>query len=101
MLEHNHNRHAGTASVLSFLFSGAGQLYNGQILKGLVIIFFSVLSMLMVVLGSIPVGLWLLGRFVFKSQLAWGLSLFGLGILFICLLGIYSIIDAYRAADKK
>ncbi len=35
---------AGLAAVLSFFISGLGQIYNGQILKGLIIIVVQVIN---------------------------------------------------------
>lgn len=94
-------RDPGLAAVLSFVFNGLGQLYNGQIIKGLVIIFISAVSMLIFIIGSILLGLWLLGKVVFAQELILGLSLFFSGLIFICILGIYSILDAYKTALRK
>lgn len=91
----------GVATVLSFIFNGLGQLYNGQIFKGLVIIFLSSLAMLVLLIGSILTGFWLWAKIVFAGQLVWGLSLFVIGLILICMIGIYSIIDAYKVASKK
>jgi TM2 domain-containing membrane protein YozV len=95
------SRNPGLAAVFSFVFSGLGQLYNGQISKGLVIIFFSTLSMLLLILGSIFLGRWLLGKIIFGNELVLGLVFFSIGLISICILGIYSIFDAYRVAAKK
>ncbi len=91
----------GTAAVLSFLFNGLGQLYNGQILKGLAIIFFSAVSMFFLIIGAIFIGFWLVGKALFPSQVILGVSLFMMSLISICVLGIYSIFDAYKAALKK
>ena len=93
--------HPGTAAVLSFVFNGLGQLYNGQIKKGLVIIFLSSVSMLVFIIGAILIGLWLMGKFITSSQAIFGGVLFFISLVFICVLGIYSIADAYRVASKK
>jgi len=93
--------HPGIAAVLSFIFNGLGQLYNGQIFKGLVIIFFSSLSLLVLISGSILIGFWLLGNMAFCKILGWGAALFFIGLMCICVIGIYSIFDAYRIAAKK
>ena len=93
--------HPGIAAVLSFVFNGLGQIYNGQILKGLGIIFLSSISMLILILGSILLAFWLLGRAFFGGQLITGLILFVIGLIFICILGIYSIIDSYRVASNR
>ncbi len=101
MPEQDPKPHPGIAAVLSFVFNGLGQLYNGQILKGLLIIFLSSLSMLVLILGSILIGLWLLGKIASYRLLILGSALFFIGIIFICILGIHSIVDAYRVAKKK
>jgi hypothetical protein len=44
---------------------------------------------------------WLLGRAFFGGQLITGLILFVIGLIFICILGIYSIIDSYRVASNR
>jgi TM2 domain-containing membrane protein YozV len=95
-----HVKHPGVAAVLSFLFNGLGQLYNGQIARGLWIIFLSSISMLVCVMGSVFIGLWLLGKVSAMWMLWWGLGLFIAGIAAICAIGIYSILDAYRHALK-
>lgn len=80
---------------MSFVFSGLGQLYNGQIAKGLVIIFLSALSLLFIILGAVLIYLWFAEK-VILSLLWWGISLFVLGLIFVCIIGAYSIIDAYK-----
>lgn len=97
----NNKSHPGLAAVFSFLFNGLGQIYNGQIFKGLFIIFISSVSMLVLILGSIIVGLWLLGKLISVKILILGITLFLIGLVFICALGIYSIIDAYKVASKR
>jgi TM2 domain-containing membrane protein YozV len=99
--QNNKFHHPGIAAVLSFVFNGLGQLYNGQIAKGLTIIFFSAVSMLILILGSILIGLWLLGKIASGKLLYFGFMLFSLGLISVCGLGIYSIIDSYRAAVKR
>lgn len=91
----------GMAAVLSFIFNGLGQLYNGEIAKGLLIIFFSSLSLLVLIAGAILAGFWISGRVVFEHQLAWGVAIFTAGLALICGIGIYSIVDAYNYVSKK
>ena len=98
--ERLHN-HGGIAAVLSFVFTGLGQLYNGQIVKGLLIIFISIVSILVLIFGSILIGLWLLAKITSFKILVLGLLLFCGALVFICILGIYSILDAYRVAAKR
>ena len=65
---------AGLAAVLSFLISGLGQIYNGQIGKGLVVL---VVQAINVALMSILIG-------YVTFAIVW----------------VWAIYDAYRAADK-
>lgn len=92
--------HPGLAAVLSFIFNGLGQIYNGQIKKGLVIIFFSSLSMFIFIMGAVLIGFWLYGKIVSSWQIVLGVFLFCLGLIIICVLGIWSIFDAYNAAKR-
>ena len=100
-MNENKISHAGLAAVFSFVFNGLGQLYNGQIFKGLTIIFLSSVSMLVFIIGAILIGLWLRGKIIISSQAIFGGALFSISLIFICILGIYSIVDAYRVASKK
>jgi len=93
--------HAGRAAVLSFIFSGLGQLYNGQIKKGLLIILVSCLSMLIFIIGAIIIGFWILGKAVSTTQIISGIILLCSGLIFICILGIWNIFDAYNTAQKS
>ena len=93
--------HPGVAAVLSFVFNGLGQFYNGQLAKGFLIVGLSTLGIFIFIIGSILIGFALLGKSLFSAQLAWGISLFVSGLVFICVLGIYSILDAYRVASRK
>lgn len=97
-MEERTNR-SGTAAVLSFVFSGLGQLYNGQIAKGLIIIFLSALSILFVVLGAVLIYLWCTQQ-VLANFLGFGIFLFALGLVLICIIGAYSIIDAHKKAGR-
>jgi TM2 domain-containing membrane protein YozV len=90
--------HPGVAAVLSFLYSGLGQLYNGQIKKGLAIISFSSLGIVLTVMGAILVGHYLLTKVALRLELIWGVMLLLTGILLICCIGLYSIFDAYNTA---
>ncbi len=86
---------AGIAAVLSFIFSGLGQLYNGQIIKGLVIIFFTAVSLLLIILGAAFIYIWLTQKVIL--ELVWiGTALFIVGIILVCIIGVYSIFDAYK-----
>ncbi len=90
--------HPGTAAVLSFIFNGLGQIYNGQIKRGLFIIFVSTLSMFIFIIGAILIGFWLFSKIIFPNQVIFGFSLFSLGLVLISIIGIWSIFDAYNVA---
>ncbi len=90
----------GIAAVLSFVFSGLGQIYNGQIKKGLFVIFLSCLSIFILIIGAILIGFWLFGKVLFAHEFIWGVVVFAVGLLLICILGIWSILDAYNVAKR-
>ena len=94
-------KNPGLAAVFSFVFSGLGQLYNGQIFKGLAIISVNAVGLLILIIGSILIGFWILGKVIFEKELVLGIALFSFGLILICAIGIYSIFDAYRVATKK
>lgn len=67
-------KNPGVAAVLSFLITGLGQVYNGQIAKGIVL---AVLQLINIVLMSIFIG-----------------------YLTFFVLWVYGIVDAYRRAER-
>ena len=69
-----HPKNPGVAAVLSFLITGLGQVYNGQIAKGIVL---AVLQLINIALMSIFIG-----------------------YLTFFVLWVYGIIDAYRRAER-
>ena len=91
----------GVAAVLSFLFNGLGQIYNGQIVKGLVLMALSTLLMMAMVVGAVFCGYYFLTGF----QYGWALqgALWGLipSILGIAVIGVYNIFDAYETALRR
>ena len=90
----------GVAAVLSFFFSGLGQIYNGQIKKGLFIMFLATLNILIFIIGAVLIGCWLLGKIFSPAQIIYGLLFFSIGLILICILGIWNIFDAYNVAKK-
>lgn len=91
----NDPHRAGTAATLSFVFSGLGQLYNGRIVKGLLIILVTVLCLLGTVAGAVAIGAWIL--FQLPAAVLWsGVGIFFVSICVVCAVGIYSIVDAYK-----
>ena len=93
--------HPGMAAVLSFLFNGLGQLYNGEITKGLVIMTATSACLIVIIVGAIFIFHWLLTKILPIQELIWGGTIFVLGITGACVIGAYSINDAYRKASKK
>lgn len=90
--------HPGVAAVLSFVFSGLGQIYNGQIKKGLALIAATTAGVLLVLLGAVALGVSLyMGFFSYKAFIVSGLFMLAGGII-VCWTGIYSIWDAYKGA---
>jgi len=92
---------SGIAAVLSFVFNGLGQIYNGQIAKGLVIMFFSTIAMAITLIGAVIMAHFILSNFIYVGELIIGAVLFFLGVITIAILGIYNIYDAYNVAKKK
>jgi TM2 domain-containing membrane protein YozV len=65
---------AGLAAVLSFFWCGLGQVYNGQIGKGVVLILAYIVSLLLIFLL--------------------------IGLITTPILWIWGMVDAYRTAEK-
>lgn len=67
-------KNAGLAAVLSFLIPGLGQIYNGQIIKGLLIV---VVQAINVALTNVLIG-----------------------FIFYPIVLVYAVFDAYRTAQR-
>ena len=93
--------HPGIAAVLSFLFNGLGQIYNGQLKKGLLLVAISSLSMLIMIISAILIGCWFMGEVFSPVHLIFSVAGFILAVVFIGILGVYSIFDAYKTASGK
>ena len=65
---------SGLAVVLSFFISGLGQIYNGQIAKGL--------------------------GFLFAVIVSWLLTFLIIGWLPLLIFWIWSMVDAYKSAER-
>jgi TM2 domain-containing membrane protein YozV len=100
MAQESHKFHPGIAAVLSFVFNGLGQLYNGEIFKGLMIIVLSTISLLSLVVGSILLYFSIRGVATGSMKIL-GAMLFIGGLVAIIIVGLYSIFDAYNTASKK
>lgn len=81
------------AASLSLLLSGLGQIYNGQIKKGIILICVSFFAVISAIIGG--VFLIFMDR---RSSLGIIMLVIGAGIIFI--VGIYNIMDAYNYAKS-
>lgn len=79
-------RHPGIAAVLSFIFPGLGQFYNGDLSKGVKYLIFYVISLFVLIAGiveDIPVF-----TFIISS----------IGLLCLIIIYLSTIFDAYKSA---
>jgi len=67
-------KNPGLAAVLSFFYMGLGQIYNGQIAKGI--------------------------AFIVAYTISWILIFIVIGLLTTPVLFIYGMYDAYKSAEK-
>ena len=67
-------KNPGVAAVLSFFFCGLGQIYNGQILKGIILLICYAIS--------------------------WLLMYILIGFIIVPILWIWGMYDAYRSAER-
>lgn len=67
-------KNAGLAAVMSFFYVGLGQIYNGQIGKGILFIIIQSINIFLIFLG--------------------------IGIITYPIVAIIGIYDAYRSAEK-
>ena len=68
------SKNEGFAAVLSFFITGAGQIYNGQLMKGVLLFVFQLFNLL--------------------------LSILVIPMIFLIVVWIYGIWDAYSTAKK-
>jgi len=67
-------KNPGLAAILSFFYMGLGQIYNGQISKGIV--------------------------FIIAYSLSWVLMILVIGFVTTPVMWIYGMYDAYKSAEK-
>jgi hypothetical protein len=94
----------GTAAFLSFLLSGVGQIYNGQIRKGTVYILLAFAGMVGLVIGILLIYKGLLARAAGGDHfipLSRGVILSAVCGFLLCANGLLSILDAYRVARNN
>lgn len=92
---------AGIAAVLSFIYNGLGQIYNGEIKKGLAIMTGSSACLIIIIVGAIFSAHWLMTQAFSIVELILGLLAFVIGVCGACAIGYYSINDAYQKAANK
>lgn len=67
-------KNPGIAAVLSFFYMGLGQIYNGQIAKGI--------------------------AFIIAYSISWLLMIIIIGFITTPIMWIYGMYDAYRSAER-
>ena len=91
----------GVAAALSFLVSGLGQIYNGQIKKGLFTIFLSSMALLVVLTGAFFI---IYSSIFLRFDMGFfigSIVIMASGIIVLAVIGITSIFDAYNFAKKN
>ena len=78
------NKNAGIAAVLSFLFCGLGQIYNGEIGKGALLIILQIIN----------------GIILFVGIFAMFAGIPPIGFITYPIVWIYGVWDAYTTANK-
>ena len=68
------SKNEGLAAVLSFFITGAGQIYNGQLMKGIFLFVFQLFNLVLCAIG--------------------------IGVIFLIVVWVYGIWDAYNMAKK-
>lgn len=91
---------AGMAAVLSFILSGLGQIYIGQLKKGLTIIFWSSLFLSCLIIGAALVIYQMRMNIPDPVLLIWGSVLVLVGLIANSFISIYNIYNAYNSALK-
>lgn len=87
---------SGVAAIASFFIPGLGQIYNGQILKGILFIIFCGLSVLIGIflVGAGAFALLITGK-VFAAS-----PIIIIGIILYPIFWVYNIYDAYNTAER-
>jgi len=95
-------KNPGVAAVLSFIFTGLGQIYNGKIGKGLLLMLISAVSVACLIMGAVITGYWFVDVGKYEFSTLWiGISLIVISILVIAITGIYNIYNAYNVAKSS
>ena len=91
----------GLSAVLSFLFSGLGQIYNGEISKGLYIMLGSACGMVLIIIATVQLVICIVNQNFNITAIFLNLIILLFGIIVIAFIGIYNLYDAYNSAKKK
>lgn len=92
-------RNPGVSAVLSFVFTGLGQIYNGDIKKGLWLMFVTSLGLVIMILGAVGLGFAIyFGLMTVKKIVFASTAMFIIGLIVVGWTGIRSIFDAYNEA---
>ncbi len=96
------NLSPGVIALLSFVFTGLGQIYNGEIIKGVVLMSFACFGIILTLVSAI----YLFYALIFFDtstimRMTLCVVVFLLGITVMVVSGIYSIYDAYHAAHEN
>lgn len=94
-------KNSRVAAVLSFCLIGLGQIYNGQIKKGLVLISSSGILMIYIIttVTYFAYILWVTPQEILRL-VSW-LILLAVSIIAVAIIGIYSIYDAYSGTNER
>ena len=87
---------SGVAAIASFFIPGLGQIYNGQILKG---ILFIILCGFLILLGIIMITFGMLAAIGTGNVFA-GSPIILIGIILYPIFWMYNIYDAYNTAER-
>jgi TM2 domain-containing membrane protein YozV len=93
--------HPGVAAILSFIFSGLGQIYNGEIKKGLVYVAWATLGVVLILLGAVSTAICFYYGVLLKDLLIFSSVAIVVGGIVICWVGTVSIFDAYKVASDN
>jgi len=100
-MENKNYPNPGVAAVLSFLFTGLGQIYNGQITKGIILMSISVVSIMALIIGAVITVNSILNKVLCSPcSLALGVALICISLLVISITGIYNLYNAYNTAKN-
>ena len=86
----------GVAAVLSFLVTGLGQIYNGQIRRGLWLMTLSTVGLILLLVGLTVLAILLYHHAYLGNLMLLSAVYVFVGGVVVCLTGIHSIADAYK-----